>query len=111
VFEAAKAADQPLPPIPLAVFGVTDPKVIAFCEPRLVKQPWRTVYQPAKALTQRPNIPCTYVRCRGFDPSPFIGFLAEMKKDKAVKTYELDTSHTCMLTDPKSTIDILANAP
>ncbi len=110
VFEAAKAADQALPPIPLDVFGVKDPKVLAFCEPRLVKQPWRTVYQPVKALKQRPDIPCTYVRCLGFDPSPFSYFLTEMKKDPRVKTFELNTSHTCMLTDPKSTIEILANA-
>ncbi|HWM46238.1 MAG TPA: alpha/beta fold hydrolase [Xanthobacteraceae bacterium] len=110
-FEQARAADQTMPSIPFEVFGVKDPKAIEFIAPRLVNQSWRTFFQPAKAPARRPDIPYTYVRCLGFDPSPFIYFHGEMKKDPKVRTFELDTSHTCMVTDPKSVIGILAEAP
>ncbi len=111
IFDQVQAAQLPVPPIPFEVFGVKDPQVIAFAAPRLVNQPWRTFFQPARTLARRPDIPFSYVRCRGFDPSPFVHFLGDMRKDRSVRTLELDTSHTCMLTDPKSVIGILAASP
>ncbi|HWA80937.1 MAG TPA: alpha/beta fold hydrolase, partial [Acetobacteraceae bacterium] len=64
--EAFKEQNMPLPPIPLSIFGVTDPHIVAFIEPRLAAQPWRTFYQPVKAMKSRPNIPVSYVVCTGY---------------------------------------------
>jgi len=109
--DAAKQADKPMPPIPMKVFGVTDPVVIAFAQPRLVDQSWRCFFQPVKALAERPrDIPHTYVRCSGFDPSPFSYFLEQAGKDANFRTHVMPTSHHCMLTDPTGTIEILGNA-
>ncbi|MEH2549245.1 pimeloyl-ACP methyl ester carboxylesterase [Bradyrhizobium sp. AZCC 2262] len=109
LLDKSKMAGQPLPPIPFEAFGVKDPEVIKFAGPRLALQPWRTFYQPVSALKSRPDIPHTYVRALGFNPSPFIYFYEEMKKDPKVKTIELQGSHLCMLTEPKAVIDILLN--
>ena len=49
IYEASRVNDLPIPPIPAAASGITDPKTIAFVEPRLVGQPWRTFFQPVKA--------------------------------------------------------------
>jgi len=107
IFDKGKAADESLPPVPFEVFGVKNPEVVKFAGPRLARQPWRSFYQPVKALKFRPDIPYTYVRALGFDPSPFIYFYGEMKKDPKVKTIELQGSHLCMLTESQAVIDIL----
>ena len=44
--DAAKQADKHMPPIPMKVFGVTDPVVIAFAQPRLGR-PVVAVFLPA----------------------------------------------------------------
>jgi pimeloyl-ACP methyl ester carboxylesterase len=106
-WDAYRDADLPLPPIPLSVFGVTDPALIAFIEPRLAPQPWRTFYQPVKALRSRPDIPVSYVACSGYGLSPFMTRLAEMEADPAVRAIVIDTSHHCMLTAVDATIAAL----
>ncbi len=98
-------------PIPLKVFGVTDQAVIDHVTPRLTLQPITTFMQPSKALNTRPaNIPHTYVRAAGFDPSPFVGFLEKFKGDPQFDTHVMQTSHLMMLTDPGGTTKILADA-
>jgi pimeloyl-ACP methyl ester carboxylesterase len=99
----------PLPPIPLSFFGVTDPAMVAFIEPRLAAQSWRTFYQPVKALKVRPDIPVSYVVCTGYEPSPFAARLAEMEADPAVRITTIDTSHHCMLTALDDTVEVLLN--
>jgi pimeloyl-ACP methyl ester carboxylesterase len=110
-FLKAKAEMMPIAPIPLKVFGVNDPAVVAYIEPRLVLHPWRCMIQPVKALAEHPKeIPHTYIRCEGFDPSPFTEFLTKFAKDPHWDTYVLKTSHVAMLTDPKGTTELLAKA-
>jgi pimeloyl-ACP methyl ester carboxylesterase len=109
-FRRAATAGQDIAPIPLNVFGVTDPAVVAHVTPRLTLQPAQTFVQPSKALAERPRIPHTYVRATGFDPSPFVGFLKRFEADPLFRTMTLATSHLLMLTDPASTIRILADA-
>jgi pimeloyl-ACP methyl ester carboxylesterase len=110
MMEGAKKNNKPVPPIPLVVFGVKDPAVVAFVEPRLVAQAWQTFLQPVKALKTRPNIPFTYIRCTDFNNPSFDEFLEKFKKDPQFTTYVLKTSHLSMLTGPKGTIDLLARA-
>jgi pimeloyl-ACP methyl ester carboxylesterase len=110
-FLKAKAEMKPIAPIPLRVFGVNDPAVAAYVEPRLAMHPWRCMFQPVKALEEHPkDIPHTYIRCKGFDPSPFKEFLTKFEKDSRWDTHVLKTSHVAPLTDPKGTTALLAKA-
>jgi len=105
--EQLKAADQPIPPLPLELNGVTEPEHVRWVTPRLVHQPWRTIFQPVKALTHWPDIKIAYIRCVGFDPSPFSGFLETMKKDPKVRTDLINAGHSCMITAPEATVRLL----
>lgn len=107
-WDVFKIRNLPLSPMPLSAFGVTDPALTAFVQPRITNQPWRTFYQPVTALKARAQIPTSYVVCTGFGPSPFISRLAEMEADPAVRTTAIDTSHHCMLTDLEATISVIA---
>lgn len=109
-YEASRANDLPIPPMPVRDFGITDPKTIAFVEPRLVGQPWRTFFQPVKALTTRPDIPLAYVVCAQSNPSPFMARLPEMQADPAIRTAILDTHHQPMLSMPDKTVTVIVGA-
>ena len=106
-WESLKDKDLPLPPMPLSALGVTDPQLVAFIAARLAMQPWRTVFQPVKALKPRPDIPVSMIVCTGFGPSPFTARLAEMEADPAVRLTTIDASHLCMLTDVDTTMAAL----
>jgi len=79
-FRQAAAKGQDISAIPLGVFGVTDPAVIAHVTPRLSLQPAQTFVQPSKALAERPRIPHTYVRASGFASAGFDAFLKKFRK-------------------------------
>jgi pimeloyl-ACP methyl ester carboxylesterase len=102
IMDAHKNAGSLLPPLPLQIFGVTDPAIIDFVTPRLTHQPWRTFYQPVKALK--------FICCTGFGPTPFSSILDKLRADPGIRTGTIETSHLCMLTDPQGTIDMLVNA-
>ncbi len=103
---------QGLAPITLEAFGVHDEGVKAFVNPRLVPQPWRTLTEPAPAFEQRPpDIPHSYVLCRGFSPTPFEAFYEQFRNDPLFEVHELDTGHHCMMTMPRETADLILNAP
>jgi pimeloyl-ACP methyl ester carboxylesterase len=108
--DAHRKRDEPLPPIPLAAFGVTDPQVAAFVGPRLTAQPWRTCYQPVKAPKVRPDIPVTDIICTGWGETPFTARLARIEADAGMRTITLDADHLCMLTDPEATVSLIASA-
>jgi pimeloyl-ACP methyl ester carboxylesterase len=102
-----KQNNLPLPSMPLSVFGVTDPAMVDFLELRLIYQPWRTFYQPVKALKVRPDIPFSYVACTGYGPSPFTARLAEMEADPTMRVIKIDSNHFCMMTAVDETIAAL----
>ena len=108
VMDAYRDRDAPLTAMPLTFFGVTDPEVVKFVEPRLTAQPWRTCYQPVKALKTRPAIPISNIICTGWGEPPFTTRLAEMKEDPGASSTTLNASHLCMLTDPEATISAIA---
>lgn len=104
--------NAPLPAVPLVPLGVTDPEVVKFVEPRLTAQPWRTCYQPVKALKVRPAIPISNVVCTGWDKTPFFTTrFGEMKEGPGVRTTTLDASHLCMLTAVEETVAALCHQP
>ncbi|MET1027193.1 MAG: hypothetical protein ABWY00_08500 [Dongiaceae bacterium] len=86
---------------------MSDPAHLDFVKPRLVNQPWRTVYQPVKALKQWPDMPIAYIRCTAYTPSVFEFFLGEMKKNPKIRTDTIDAGHSCMLTQPAETTRLL----
>ena len=101
----------PLSPIPLETFGSNDPDIAPFVNARLAPMPYDCMFQPVKALAERPrDIPHTYIRCLGFDPSPFDVFYNAFKEDPGWDTYALATGHVCMLTHPKETVKALLQA-
>jgi pimeloyl-ACP methyl ester carboxylesterase len=108
VMDTYRDKNAPLPAMRLAYFGVTDPEIAKFVEPRLTAQPWRTCYQPVKALKVRPAIPIYYIVCTGWGETPFTARLAEMKEDAGARTTTLNASHLCMLTDLEGTISVIA---
>jgi hypothetical protein len=74
-------------------------------------QPWRCLVQPVTALATRPpEIPHTYIRCAGFDPSPFEQFLRAFEGDPAWDIHVLDTSHLAPLTAPDDVVRLLLAA-
>jgi pimeloyl-ACP methyl ester carboxylesterase len=100
--------NAPLPALPLKLFGVTDPEITKFVEARLTAQPWRTCYQPVKALKGRPAIPISYIVCTGYGETPFTARLAELGEEAGPRTTIINASHLCMLTDLEATIGAIA---
>jgi pimeloyl-ACP methyl ester carboxylesterase len=96
-----------IPPIPLQVFGVTDPALVEFAAPRLTLQPPQTFYEPVRVSPLPLDIPVAYVYCPGWKPSPFTQFYNRFKEDPRVRTAVIDTGHHCMLTEPSATIELL----
>jgi pimeloyl-ACP methyl ester carboxylesterase len=111
VMDTYRDRNAPLPAMPLTLFGVTDPEVVKFVEPRLTAQPWRTCYQPVKALKVRPAIPISHIVCTGWGETPFTARLAEMKEDAGAWTTTLNASHLCMLTAAEATVAALSHQP
>lgn len=105
----AAAEGRDVPPIPLKVFGVNDPQVIAQVTPRLTVQPVQTFMQPSRALARRPDIPHAYVRASGWPAKPFDNFLEAFQRTPGAQAHVIETSHLLMLTAPARTAEILAN--
>ena len=101
----------PISPIPLETFGSNDPAIAPFVNTRLAVMPFDCIFQPVKALKERPvDIPHSYIRCFGYDPSPFDAFYKRFKEDPTWDTYALKTGHVCVLTHPEETIEALLKA-
>ena len=105
--EVHRRDNTPVPPLPLAFFGVTEQPLIDFITPRLTPQPWRTFCEPFKRITGSREVPTSYIRCALHKYEPFDIALKRMKADSRVRTGTIQTGHTCALTDPNETINAL----
>jgi pimeloyl-ACP methyl ester carboxylesterase len=105
--EVHQRDNTPVPPLPLAFFGVTEQPLIDFITPRLTPQPWRTFCEPFKTVTGSREVPTSYIRCALHKYEPFDTALKRTKADSRVRTRTLQTGHTCALTDPNETIHAL----
>ena len=95
----------------MEAFGVTEPDVIEFLNPRLVDMPINAFLQASKALLKTPeNISQTYVRCTGFQNPTLDEFLNKAENDPDVNTQIVDMSHFVMMTNPQETAELLLNA-
>lgn len=101
------ADGRDLPLFPLKGMGIADQAIIDYCTPRLGTHPVGTFLQASKTLAERPNIPHTYILASGYPNPTFRPFHKQFQEDKRWDTFELNTSHATMLTDPAGTIDLL----
>ena len=103
-FMTYKDEDRPIPPFPLSYLGITDPALVDFMTPKLVNQPWRTLFEPVKVLPCPAHVRMSYVRCTNSVGDHFDRIMERMTLDPNVRTATIDTTHLCMLTVPEVTV-------
>ena len=95
-------------PLPLAIFGVTEPQDVAWVTRHEMRQSYRTFAQPVHFTGNGgASLPRTYVYCTKPPTGSFDQFAERLRRDPAWRFYELETGHDCMITDPQSVIRIL----
>ncbi len=104
--EGCVSRNEPIPPMPLELFGVTEPAIVEFMTPRLVPQPSRTFVEPVQLSPLPESISVGYLFCSGYQ-ALFTHFYEQAKDDPRVKTAAIDTGHVCMLTEPAETARLL----
>lgn len=99
-------------PIPLRVFGVTDPKDVAWAQPRIRRQSFQTAMQPIRLTNDNAHLrmPRTYVYCSNPPTGSFDQFAAKVRNDPGWKFVELKTGHDAMITAPQDVAKILLEA-
>src|SRR2546422_3382548 len=99
-------------PVPLKAFGVTDPKDLAWAQPRIRKQSFKTATQPIRFSNDNPHLrmPRTYVYCSNPPTGSFDQFAAKVRNDPGWKFVELKTGHDCMIIAPHEVTKILLEA-
>jgi pimeloyl-ACP methyl ester carboxylesterase len=103
-FMTFKDEDRSIPPFPLSYLGITDPALVDFMTPKLVNQPWRTLFEPVKVLPLPAQVRMSYVRCTNSGGDHFDRIMERMTRDPRVRTATIDATHLCMLTAPEATV-------
>lgn len=106
--EELKSNNQPIPPMPLELFGVTEAHVIEFVTPRLVHQPWQTFFEEIGTLHAPPHIAVGFIHCSATNLMHFKQTYEKMRARREVRTAEINTGHLCMLSEPEQTAKLLA---
>jgi pimeloyl-ACP methyl ester carboxylesterase len=95
-------------PLPLKIFGVTDPQDVAWVARHEMHQSYRTFSQPIHFTGNGgAGLPRTFVYCTNPPTGSFDQFAARLRDNPDWKFYELKTGHDCMITDPRNVIRIL----
>jgi len=105
-----RAAGWRIPPLPVAMFGVTDPADVAWLRTMLSDQPVLCFRQPVRLDDPAVRaIPRTHIHCvahvpEGVErrPVPEIG-----PDGRPSRVWELDAGHDCMITVPAELTDLL----
>ena len=106
-FEACRATNSPVPPLSLDVFGVSDPAIVEFVQPRIAMQPWRTFLDKADITSNSPHMPTSYIRCEHHCYPPFDEAAQRVDRDPHARVVRAPMGHLCMLTQPRDTSEIL----
>jgi pimeloyl-ACP methyl ester carboxylesterase len=87
-------------------FGVTDERDIAWAEPRMGDQPYRTITQPVQVSAQLyDSFAATYIQ---LTEAPWFVEAAERAKRQRFRSYALLTGgHVAMISQPKALAEIL----
>lgn len=98
----------PLPPRPLAAFGVTSAEDIAYLTPRVTPHPVLTFLEPL-AEVALPAVPISYVYCSGYgaENNTFTSTWERVQSDPRVHCLTLETNHFMMLSEPEATLNLL----
>jgi hypothetical protein len=114
--------DWLLPPIPLAVYGVTDPETVAWAEGRRTPHPLATLSQPVAVNNpQAARLPRSYIRCAqrqglvaAFGADPLAPFVERVRAEGWPLT-EVDSGHDAMVIVPDQVaarlLERLADSP
>jgi pimeloyl-ACP methyl ester carboxylesterase len=102
-----KDEDRPVPPLPLSFLGVRDPALVDFLTPKLVDQPWRTLFDPVRVISRPPHVRMSYVRCTANISATLDEIMERLTRDPGVRTVMIDTTHLCMLTAPETTVETI----
>jgi pimeloyl-ACP methyl ester carboxylesterase len=97
-------------PPPFGLFGVTDPKDIAWLRTMLSDQPVRCLQQPAHLDNPAVNaIPRTHIHCTGAKPEGVIRRPVPpiQPNGTPAQVWELPTGHDCMITMPVELSELL----
>jgi len=95
-------------PLPMKIFGVTDPQDVAWVSGHEKPQSYRTFAQPLHFTEHGgAELRRTFVYCSSPPTGSFDQFAARLRTDTAWKFHELKTGHDCMITDPQGVIGIL----
>jgi pimeloyl-ACP methyl ester carboxylesterase len=105
---AAKATGM-VPPPPMSLWGITDPKDIAWIKPREAPHPLQCMVQPMRFTDTSAwtRIPKTFIYCSQPATGSFDSFAAKYRKDPAWRFHELKTGHDAMILQPKELANIL----
>lgn len=103
-----QAQGLPLPPRPLAAFGVTSPEDIAYLTPRISPQPVMTFLEPLSEV-KLPDVPISYIYCSGYgaENNTFTSTWQRVKQDPRIHCLTIETNHFIMLSEPDATLNLL----
>jgi pimeloyl-ACP methyl ester carboxylesterase len=108
VLDDLRKAGKSLPPMPMAMFGVTDQSILDFVMPRLTPQPLATYFEAAHASEIEQGIAIGYIYCSGYgETTMFTQFYERLRRDASVRTAEIDAGHLCMLSNAAETAEKL----
>lgn len=106
-------ADWLLPPLPLAVVGVTDPDDGAWMDARRHAHPMSTLHEPLRLTGESAKVPRSYIvhtqkqaMVELFGVDPLAPFVARARQD-GWRLQEIAAGHDAMFTHPQQVADAL----
>jgi pimeloyl-ACP methyl ester carboxylesterase len=98
----------------LSLLGLTQPEDLAFAEPKITPQPWRTFAEPLTVTSPEAlaTIPYTIIDCSatarwGYMWHPDRKPGAVKRAQRATRTIEIDAVHDVMITQPQRVVELL----
>ena len=108
-FRAAGQASGLIPPPPLSLWGLTDPKDADWAKPREVMHSLHTMTQPIRLANEAAlgRMPKTFIYCSTPATGSFDAFAAKYRADPAWRFHELKTGHDAMILKPQELAALL----
>lgn len=103
---AAGQANGFIAPFPPQAFGVTDASDLAWITPRVVRQPYATLSQPALEQAAA-DLPRAFIACTQPASGSFGQFAERVRQDPHWRFHELATGHNAMVTEPEALAKVL----
>jgi pimeloyl-ACP methyl ester carboxylesterase len=90
----------------LHLYGVKDPRQVAWMKPRLTPHPWKCFEQKLELKNEAAvrRIPQSHIVCTSTLPGRNV---AELKAASNGRFWDIDTGHDLMITEPQAVADLL----